>query len=345
MLLVALGGTAQRAVRDAEPRVPQRDGVPARGQASGRRVRVVPPERAVPGHADDLLRLPLGAAARTTATRRGSARSASSAIGPTSWTAVRWNHGAQAGVPLNADHRTTRRASRATAARTSAPASVTCVGCHQKDYAATTVAEPRGRGLPDDVRRVSPAERRDVAQHRRRARSITTRVSARRHARDAGLRDLSQEQRLQGHAARLRRLPSAPTTTATQNPNHAAAGFPTLVRRLPPATDPSFRGGGANASTTTRVFALVGVHATQACAACHMNNVYKGTPRDCVGCHQANYNRTQNPNHVAAGFSTDVRVAATGRPIRPGAAAAASTTTASSRWSACTPRRPARRAT
>ena len=33
------------------------------------------------------------------------------------------------------------------------------------------------------------------------------------------------------------------------------------------------------------------MHATQACATCHVNNVYKGTPRDCVGCHLTIYDR------------------------------------------------------
>jgi hypothetical protein len=35
-----------------------------------------------------------------------------------------------------------------------------------------------------------------------------------------------------------------------------------------------------------------------------VNNVYKGTPRDCYGCHRANYDRTTNPPHAAAGFPT-----------------------------------------
>jgi hypothetical protein len=52
------------------------------------------------------------------------------------------------------------------------------------------------------------------------------------------------------------------------------------------------------------VFALVGVHATQACTACHRNNVYKGTPRDCYGCHRTAYDRTTSPNHAGAGFPT-----------------------------------------
>jgi DnaJ-class molecular chaperone len=52
------------------------------------------------------------------------------------------------------------------------------------------------------------------------------------------------------------------------------------------------------------LFPLVGLHATQPCTACHRNGVYRGTPRDCFSCHQANYNQTTNPNHVAAGFPT-----------------------------------------
>ena len=87
----------------------------------------------------------------------------------------------------------------------------------------------------------------------------------------------------------------------TQAPNHAAAGFPTTCESCHRATESSFRNGAFNHAT---VFPLVGVHASQACAACHKNNVYAGTPRACVGCHQDDYQRTQNPNHAAAGFPT-----------------------------------------
>ncbi len=52
------------------------------------------------------------------------------------------------------------------------------------------------------------------------------------------------------------------------------------------------------------MFALVGRHATAACSSCHVNNVYKGTPRACIGCHRTTYDRTTNPNHAAAGFPT-----------------------------------------
>ena len=54
-------------------------------------------------------------------------------------------------------------------------------------------------------------------------------------------------------------------------------------------------------------FPLVGVHAQQTCASCHKGNVFKGTPRDCVGCHRPLYDRTTTPNHVAAELPDHLR--------------------------------------
>ena len=78
--------------------------------------------------------------------------------------------------------------------------------------------------------------------------------------------------------------------------------IPADLRLLSPADGPHWSSGGG--FNHTSVFALVGMHATQACAMCHVNNVYRGTPRTCVGCHQPQYNATRNPNHAAAGFPT-----------------------------------------
>jgi hypothetical protein len=88
----------------------------------------------------------------------------------------------------------------------------------------------------------------------------------------------------------------------TQNPNHAAAGFPTACEACHRAADTSWL--GAAVFNHGSVFPLVGGHATQACAACHVNNVYRGTPRECFGCHEDDYQRTRNPNHASAGFGT-----------------------------------------
>jgi hypothetical protein len=55
-------------------------------------------------------------------------------------------------------------------------------------------------------------------------------------------------------------------------------------------------------------FPLTGIHAIVDCEACHYNqnpNEYKTTPLECVGCHYQDYNTTDNPNHIAAQFSTE----------------------------------------
>jgi hypothetical protein len=85
---------------------------------------------------------------------------------------------------------------------------------------------------------------------------------------------------------------------ATQAPNHVAAGFSTSCETCHRTSDTSFRG-----ATAHTFYPLVGRHAQVACSACHVNNVYAGTPRDCVGCHRTLYDRTTSPNHLAAGFS------------------------------------------
>ena len=55
----------------------------------------------------------------------------------------------------------------------------------------------------------------------------------------------------------------------------------------------------------TTGFALVGLHATQQCTACHVSNNYSLTTAACIDCHLADVNGTTNPSHKAAGFSQD----------------------------------------
>ena len=82
----------------------------------------------------------------------------------------------------------------------------------------------------------------------------------------------------------------------TTNPNHAAAGFPVTCQTCHNTT--TWGGAGFIHSW----FPLTGAHATTPCAQCHVGGVYQGTPTACVGCHQADYSGTTNPNHAAAGF-------------------------------------------
>ena len=88
----------------------------------------------------------------------------------------------------------------------------------------------------------------------------------------------------------------------TSAPNHAAAGFPTDCAACHRSSDADWHAANFNHDM---FFRLEGVHRSAACARCHVNGTYKGTPSACVGCHQADYNRTASPNHAAAGFPTD----------------------------------------
>ena len=89
----------------------------------------------------------------------------------------------------------------------------------------------------------------------------------------------------------------------SKSPPHAAAAFATTCDSCHKYTDPAWKPATFNHSTAT-TFALAGVHATQACATCHVNNVFKGTPRDCFACHKTDYQNSKTPSHAAAGFPT-----------------------------------------
>jgi hypothetical protein len=85
--------------------------------------------------------------------------------------------------------------------------------------------------------------------------------------------------------------------SGTNNPAHAAAGFPTtceLCHDTSVWTDSTF-----NHNNTA--FPLTGSHTTppRVCADCHVNNNYTTLPTTCIGCHQTDYNNTANPGHAA----------------------------------------------
>ncbi len=172
-----------------------------------------------------------------------------------------------------------------------------CFGCHQANYLATTNPNHAAAGFPTNCdachRPTDTSFNQGVFNHDQFFQRVgvhTTQPCAACHKNNV--------------------YKGTPTTCygchqtnyqATTNPNHAAAGFPTTCEVCHRPTDASFNQGVFNHD---QFFQRVGVHATQPCAACHKNNVYKGTPRECFGCHQANYLATKNPNHTAAGFPT-----------------------------------------
>ena len=131
-------------------------------------------------------------------------------------------------------------------------------------------------------------------------------VPARRHARDAALQRLPQEQRLQGHAARLLLLPPdrLPELRRTRHTPPRASRRPATPATSSPT--PAWKPATFNHTTAT-TFPLAGMHATQPCTACHKNNVFKGTPRDCFGCHQTDYQNSAEPAPRRRGLPDDVR--------------------------------------
>ena len=113
---------------------------------------------------------------------------------------------------------------------------------------------------------------------------------------------MPREQRLQGHAARLRRLPPGAVQRRTQNPNHSGGRLLDDVRDVSSADRPDLASGGElqpqqrlRAGRRARHAGLRDLPREQR---------LPGHAAHCVGCHQAQYNATRNPNHAAAGFST-----------------------------------------
>jgi hypothetical protein len=88
---------------------------------------------------------------------------------------------------------------------------------------------------------------------------------------------------------------------STTNPNHVAANFSQTCTSC--HTTSAWKPATFDHNKTR--FPLLGAHATTACAQCHVNNRFAGTPADCFSYHQADFQRPTNPNHVTLNFSHD----------------------------------------
>ncbi len=100
---------------------------------------------------------------------------------------------------------------------------------------------------------------------------------------------------------------------AATNPNHAAGRFPTTCQSC--HTIAGWRPATFNHDQSR--FPLTGAHTSVDCARCHAGGRYTGTPTDCYSCHQADYARTSNPNHQAAGFPVQCQNCHTTTAWRP----------------------------
>ena len=214
----------------------------------------------------------------------------------TSWSAVRWDHAAMTSMPLGVAHQ--RLACQSCHANnTFKTAQTTCASCHMKEYQATKTPNHAAAGFPTACETCHKPG--DATFNQARFDHASRFALVGRHAQAAcaschvsNVYRGTPRECVACHRAQYDR---------TTSPNHAAAGFSTACESCHRPTDTSFAGQGFNHNA---VFALAGRHAQAACTSCHVNNVYRGTARDCVGCHLTQYQRTTTPSHVAAGFPT-----------------------------------------
>jgi len=83
------------------------------------------------------------------------------------------------------------------------------------------------------------------------------------------------------------------------SPDHLAQGWVDRCDRCHIPT--TWAGAGFNHGT----WPLTGAHRVIDCTECHVNDVFQGTPRNCVDCHLDEYNATTDPDHQAGNFSLD----------------------------------------
>ncbi len=122
--------------------------------------------------------------------------------------------------------------------------------------------------------------------------------------------------------------------------SHRAAGFSTDCDECHTISAASWQ---ASFDHNRTEFQTRGAHEGVACNTCHVNNRFRGTPIQCVACHQQDFTNAQHPNHVTAGFSTECATchrALTWQPAvffpHPWFPITRSDTHSPGRWNACT---------
>ncbi len=87
----------------------------------------------------------------------------------------------------------------------------------------------------------------------------------------------------------------------TTDPNHGLSNFSTNCIECHLLNAFSWTGASFNHA----FFPLTEGHAINDCNKCHTNGNFSNTSRECISCHQTDYNSTTNPNHLVADFSTN----------------------------------------
>ena len=214
----------------------------------------------------------------------------------TSWTAVVWDHGSRTGFALNAAHRTVACES-CHRNQVFTAVSTECVSCHRPSFVTAKNPDHVSAGFPVQCDVCHKAA--DTSWHQGRFEHNASFPLVGVHATQACA--ACHKAGLYRGTARDCLGCHKPQYEATRNPSHASSGFPTTCDSCHRPTDATWDLGRFDHNST---FALVGVHATQPCTACHKAGVYRGTARDCLGCHKPQYDATRNPSHASSGFST-----------------------------------------
>jgi len=91
----------------------------------------------------------------------------------------------------------------------------------------------------------------------------------------------------------------------TNDPNHKVFGFLTVCEQCHNGV--SWEGTTFDHFAESG-FAIEGAHQNILCVDCHVNNELTGIARECVGCHQQDYNNVMDPNHVQNNFELDCTI-------------------------------------
>lgn len=174
--------------------------------------------------------------------------------------------------------------------------STTCVSCHQSDYNTTTAPAHAAAGFSTDCIQCHNTTQWQGATFQ--------------HTQSFPLSN--------GHAGRTctacHTTPGVYTGLDTAcaschlddfqrvtSPNHVTGGFSTTCTECHNTSQ--WQGASFQ---HTQTFPLTLGHANVSCTRCHTTpGVYTSLNTACVSCHQTDFNQTTNPNHTAAGFSTN----------------------------------------
>ncbi|MCB9367442.1 MAG: hypothetical protein H6508_09715, partial [Calditrichaeota bacterium] len=174
---------------------------------------------------------------------------------------------------------------------------VTCGGCHQEQFAATTEPDHEVAGFPLDCQQchsVTQAEWKGAVFSHPEQFPLT------------GGHAISNC--LSCHAGGFANTSSTCSEChqadydQTENPHHEAPAFPTACQECHTinAWQPA-----QFARHNETAFPLTGAHVQTDCAQCHVGGQYTGTPSACVECHEEDYNGVTDPVHTPELFPTN----------------------------------------